>query len=118
MVLIIISIQHCYFNPRSREGSDKIDLVLCLREKAISIHAPARGATLGGGKAVSKTDISIHAPARGATGLEVADKAINKISIHAPARGATVDKNIGSTIKVISIHAPARGATVLHFADK
>ena len=54
------------FNPRSREGSDES----CSSNQqpvAISIHAPARGATehLFGNK--SAIAISIHAPARGAT---------------------------------------------------
>ena len=33
--------------------------------------------------------ISIHAPARGATPVDVGDYVIAHISIHAPARGAT-----------------------------
>jgi len=33
----------------------------------ISIHAPARGATVKMGKEIKVTCISIHAPARGAT---------------------------------------------------
>ena len=56
------------FNPRSREGSDHqiLDLVLDIN---ISIHAPARGATLIGTIGKSLRLISIHAPARGATPL-------------------------------------------------
>ena len=57
-----------YFNPRSREGSDIIGLDYVPFPIGISIHAPARGATVipplyakGG------YYISIHAPARGAT---------------------------------------------------
>ena len=34
-----------YFNPRSREGSDFLDLLFD-RQPAISIHAPVKGATL------------------------------------------------------------------------
>ena len=42
------------FNPRSREGSDAIWLVLARGIRKISIHAPAKGATwthkeMGGG---------------------------------------------------------------------
>ena len=55
------------FNPRSREGSD-FNAGRCTAVGKISIHAPARGATvkirvfwIGG------IIISIHAPARGAT---------------------------------------------------
>ena len=34
----------CYFNPCSREGSDRCT-VLCVGGGGISIHAPAKGAT-------------------------------------------------------------------------
>ena len=55
-----------YFNPRSREGSDgKWPMSWAI--KAISIHAPARGATLIDAKHALERGISIHAPARGAT---------------------------------------------------
>ena len=52
----------------------------------VSIHAPARGATLR--TTITHSDVSIHAPARGATRI---DRAIaqRSVSIHAPARGAT-----------------------------
>ena len=83
------------------------------RKQTISIHAPARGATIFGGcnngncnnfnprsregsdvtdrhKVQELTEISIHAPARGATERPVPLKVFGpKISIHAPARGAT-----------------------------
>ena len=35
-----------HFNPRSREGSDIHNYACCCRLHGISIHAPARGATL------------------------------------------------------------------------
>ena len=56
------------FNPRSREGSDTgTDYVLCMA-CMISIHAPAKGATLRllDQKSI-RQKISIHAPAKGAT---------------------------------------------------
>ena len=57
--------------------------------------------------------ISIHAPARGAT-IEFAESVQNGvISIHAPARGATVLVKLAALIRRISIHAPARGATTV-----
>ena len=78
------------FNPRSREGSDlsseqffsarlKFQSTLPRRERlsttpllhpslGISIHAPAKGATLFPMiAAIAVEDISIHAPAKGAT---------------------------------------------------
>ena len=54
------------FNPRSREGSDAI-LSRDPRNAEISIHAPARGATMQAQKRAILQRISIHAPARGAT---------------------------------------------------
>ena len=100
----------------------------------ISIHAPARGATVysallpkkhifqftplregrrGAAGGSGRSTISIHAPARGATlprGFSVLDL---EISIHAPARGATAVKGRRRAARPISIHAPARGATHL-----
>ena len=58
--------------------------------------------------------ISIHAPARGATKYYAASRTINEISIHAPARGATAETQEILTFDIISIHAPARGATRPH----
>ena len=54
------------FNPRSREGSDGACPPGRARE-TISIHAPARGATVYHGVKTKDGYISIHAPARGAT---------------------------------------------------
>ena len=78
-----------YFNPRSREGSDDISkhngvvnikfqstlprrerlnlLRIQLKGDEISIHAPAKGATMSRVKKEAGSDISIHAPAKGAT---------------------------------------------------
>ena len=87
---------------------------LC-RRCSISIHAPARGATLPHGfdcpfqnefqstlprgerqkfykKNEQKIDISIHAPARGATLKDKDSVVALQISIHAPARGATKNR--------------------------
>ena len=55
-----------YFNPRSREGSDIIYMEN-ERQIKISIHAPAGGATLVDHGVWPEDIISIHAPARGAT---------------------------------------------------
>ena len=101
----------------------------------VSIHAPARGATLSVGDAPARVQwVSIHAPARGATSGYPGKQIRASVSIHAPARGATdcsvpakpsewkfqstlprgerpgPDRGGGSGAAV-SIHAPARGAT-------
>ena len=55
----------------------------------VSIHAPARGATLELTFALKRCGVSIHAPARGATYGNNPPYEIDRVSIHAPARGAT-----------------------------
>ena len=55
-----------YFNPRTREGCDGKTYVLNVME-FISIHAPAKGATLSTLHKNQFLCISIHAPAKGAT---------------------------------------------------
>ena len=55
--------------------------------------------------------ISIHAPAWGATIVITADRHHRVISIHAPAWGATVVVLDDLYLAIISIHAPAWGAT-------
>ena len=120
-----------YFNPRSREGSDDVDCFLH-KINIISIHAPARGATIYIELSANDPRISIHAPARGATTIVARQGADVMISIHAPARGATLRswfssflqhfnprsregsdrlRSVCCKIPSISIHAPARGAT-------
>ena len=59
-----------YFNPRPREGSDIFSRKRCTKHQAISIHAPARGATAHLGDTEGGEGISIHAPARGATRMD------------------------------------------------
>ena len=54
------------FNPRSREGSDE-ESVYSYHVSRISIHAPAKGATLSYAHDSIVSRISIHAPAKGAT---------------------------------------------------
>ena len=100
------------FNPRSREGSD-LDVQEEIDKKLdISIHAPARGATIPINIKSRIICISIHAPARGATNL------IDIIKTYAfyfnPRSREGSDKYIyePSNLLGISIHAPARGATV------
>ena len=106
------------------------------RLKAVSIHAPARGATRGRDPQVAaQYRVSIHAPARGATARgPQGDCRYRWVSIHAPARGATcavvdIVKSLAGFRSTpprggrhgwrcgrgrdqpVSIHAPARGAT-------
>ena len=122
------------FNPRSREGSDDRDDQRGYGPVAISILAPARGATIAQirtltmqlsfqsslprgerpGLAVTKTfTIAFQSslprgerpsPSDGVTGTW-------DISILAPARGATAKFDEAMATLAISILAPARGAT-------
>ncbi len=78
----------CYFNPRSRAGSDHI---ITHRQ--------------------SKINISIHAPVQGATIVIILAYIVSTISIHAPVQGATIEIKDGIYNYVISIHAPVQGAT-------
>ena len=86
--LLLLLMSAMYFNPRSRTGSDPfVSCYLC--PPRISIHAPARGATVPLSGHRYFPPISIHAPARGATYILPAFAVVVLISIHAPARGAT-----------------------------
>ena len=73
MVSILTCPSNSYFNPRSREGSDNSVKPFVIRIDSISIHAPARGATLFRNVMQLETQISIHAPARGATVKELCE---------------------------------------------
>ena len=62
--------------------------------------------------------ISIHAPAWGATSLSLIQGASRGNSIHAPPWGATPLSFPLFFLECISIHAPAWGATNANFPDK
>ena len=67
VLFLCVKLSH-NFNPRSREGSDEpYQRRTC--HKAISIHAPAKGATKKQMQGVNPQEISIHAPAKGATAI-------------------------------------------------
>ena len=98
------------FNSRTREGCDEAlllpvyqDLRFNSRTREGCDVAVAPDDTTGG--------VSIHAPARGATVLQPLAPVRPHVSIHAPARGATVKLALFEGDSYVSIHAPARGAT-------
>ena len=133
MVSILTCPSNSYFNPRSREGSDNSVKPFVIRIDSISIHAPARGATLFRNVMQLETQISIHAPARGATKQAAAP--FRNCSYFNPRSREWSDGNDGTNGKDgkdfnprsrewsdargrgggaaegISIHAPASGAT-------
>ena len=84
-----------------------------LHTQLVSIHAPARGATMSKGNQMSIFDVSIHAPARGAThccAIFTLDYCFN------PRTRTGCDLRIALNLRFandVSIHAPARGATHL-----
>ena len=125
------------FNPRSREGSDDSSKGYDSLSH-ISIHAPAKGATIN--PALDSSDyfyISIHAPAKGATVInaftspfrlnfnprsrEGSDQVAYSISVQQynfnprSREGSDAYIVITMTSTGISIHAPAKGATTRTF---
>ena len=79
----------------------------------ISIHAPARGATIHGNPPIAVWRISIHAPARGATTAWIFYRMQKPLFQFTPLReGRRMDRHFVPGLYIISIHAPARGATV------
>ena len=101
-----------HFNPRSREGSDDKEMRTLKNNNFISIHAPAKGATIPNCSNLFSFIISIHAPAKGATNKVSMKPEDMYISIHAPAKGATYFHLTEEMSLLISIHAPAKGATL------
>ena len=107
------------FNPRSHEGSDYF-MDMGDRFKAISIHAPTRGATLFRIKYTPFRVFQSTLPRGERRDQQHRVSQCYTISIHAPTRGATRYLVRSCKALVISIHAPTRGATsgrsVLPFA--
>ncbi len=121
------------FNPRARTGRDFPDAGL-LATMDVSIHAPARGATVQTGRSGVARGVSIHAPARGATGLlrhsdrfaprfnprarTVRDRGpvateVPQIQFQSTRPHGARPRNLPTVPRIVpvSIHAPARGAT-------
>ena len=79
----------CYFNPRSREGSDAREHQPASRSAGDFNPRSREGSDVLAAPEISTRHISIHAPAKGATLRDLARKRRSNISIHAPAKGAT-----------------------------
>jgi len=109
--LLILNLKICYFNPRSREGSDYSHKMQNYGYCYFNPRSREGSDIVVGQDFWLERHISIHAPARGATKLRELTGLTRKISIHAPARGATIRTPKTKLTKAISIHAPARGAT-------
>ena len=77
---------HSNFNPRSREGSDACGFEI-IAGGIISIHAPAKGATIVRAGLLSlRKPISIHAPAKGATAEEEREELAEEFQSTLPRR--------------------------------
>ena len=123
------------FNPHSREGSDQLDTNIILW-KNISIHTPAKGATMYKITTTLCNLISIHTPAKGATRITVKHGLLMlnfnphsregsdlilyckfiKVPYFNPHSREGSDHNrivIHHTL-MISIHTPAKGATIFY----
>ena len=104
---------HSCFNPRSREGSDG-DWQDVYNTFNVSIHAPAKGATMET-HVIIKSIKSFNPRSReGSDHLLRFPQLKNIVSIHAPAKGATLEElPAEGGLYAVSIHAPAKGATWL-----
>ena len=79
------------FNSRAREGRDGRTAVVIGIRATVSIHAPARGATVAAEKAQTAVEMFQFTRPRGARpAAQPEDADEREVSIHAPARGATV----------------------------
>ena len=99
------------FNPRARMGRDQASR-LDHRSTAVSIHAPAWGATPHEPRRVGKPSKFQSTRPHGARphrGDQLLAQGL--VSIHAPAWGATRADEVGRMARIVSIHAPAWGAT-------
>ena len=128
------------FNSRPCERGDFNLFDLILVHFAISIHAPARGATgklmkkspsstifqftplregrLQNPPAVSQMQYFNSRPCERGDVHKYGKAIVQRISIHAPARGATDDRKGCCIADTISIHAPARGATEMEESQR
>ena len=97
------------FNPRARAGRDG-PVALGHGSNSVSIHAPARGATIILDFAGIAILVSIHAPARGATAPPWGPSSSWQFQSTRP-HGARRNFDPARDGASVSIHAPARGAT-------
>ena len=106
------------FQSTRPHGARRLPPVPTGRPSAVSIHAPARGATnqpRSTGLPISFQSTRPH----GARRYRASDQRHEQpVSIHAPARGATLGSMPIDHESEVSIHAPARGATVAYLAGR
>ena len=93
-----------------RRERPRVTYVLKIRQ-AISIHAPAKGATLVLVASAPSKEFQSTLPRRERQTSANFPDPLDTISIHAPAKGATDSAHNLRFVHMISIHAPAKGAT-------
>ena len=77
----------------------------------VSIHAPAKGATVPCDYHLPEYEVSIHAPAKGAT-IAIGKPTLCTICFNPRSREGSDDRRGGVSVgAAVSIHAPAKGAT-------
>ena len=84
---------------------------MTLKIVSISIHAPAKGATVTAATVLALKEFQSTLPRRERQNRFAVISGADTISIHAPAKGATHSSDNGDSVTCISIHAPAKGAT-------
>ena len=108
--------KHCvrnHFNPRSREGSDASSRRNGLVFLAISIHAPAKGATQKQLRILTIQKFQSTLPRRERHVTAAQEAANSAISIHAPAKGATVNGYKYIKIGIFQSTLPRRERRIL-----
>ena len=110
LVSVSIVVPAAYFNPRPREGGD-YHPILRAQSIVISIHAPARGATLTS-SGLSWILSFQSTPPRGGRLVSVSIVVPAAYFNPRPREGGDYHPILRAQSIVISIHAPARGATM------
>ena len=98
------------FNSRSRVGSDRRRSILRWLRGSFNSRSRVGSDTVYQRHRRNRA-VSIHAPAWGATAVLAGIGAAVEVSIHAPAWGATRTFSLLVNLSIVSIHAPAWGAT-------
>ena len=107
--------RHNCFNPRSREGSDKkYTQMQTYKEVLFQSTLPRGERHFRGCFLYGRSAVSIHAPARGATLDNLYYLLFVPVSIHAPARGATALLFVLSVCKLLFQSTLPRGERLRH----
>ena len=100
-----------HFNPRSREGSDRVKVVRQRHVTGISIHAPVKGATAQGGNPALPA-LNFNPRSREGSDNSGYVRRMNRIYFNPRSREGSDRSILNTTLhNIISIHAPAKGAT-------